>query len=108
MSDAEEEVIKKPRRKKLRRYRRPRIRGARATSKVKKNYTAIAARPEHYYMLRELAEFYNAPLTRTVAAIIVNEYCRLLAKTDPTSAAEIKKTYVEDAQQSQYIIPLSE
>jgi len=104
-----EEVVKKPkRRRRIGRYRGPRVRGAKATEKIKKNYTAIAARPEHYYMLRELAEFYNAPLTRTVGAIIVNEYCRLLAKTDPAKALEIREVYKNDKTQINYVVNIDE
>lgn len=105
-----DEVVKKPRRKRVRsRIRKvPRVRGAQATSKIKKNYTAIAARPEHYYMLRELAEFYNTPLVRITGAIIVNEYCRLLAKTDPVKALEIKLVYKNDKTQAAYVVDLDD
>jgi hypothetical protein len=104
-----DEVVKKPKRKwrRSRILKTPRVRGARATSKIKKTYTAIAARPEHYYMLRELAEFYKAPMARTVGAIIVNEYCRVLAKSDPAKALEIREIYKNDKTQFNYIVDLN-
>lgn len=83
------------------------LRGARAGDKVKTVlYTAIGVRPEHYYMLRELAEYYEAPMTRTLAALIVKEYCRLLAKTEPAKAAQIRDTYKNDKIQAKYVVDL--
>lgn len=85
------------------------LRGARAGDKLKTVlYTAIGMRPEHYYMLRELAEFYDAPMTRTTAGIVVKEYCRLLAKTDPAKAAEIRDTYKNDKVQAKYIVDITD
>jgi hypothetical protein len=84
-------------------------RGAKVGDKVKKvPYTSVAMRPEHYYMLRELCEYYSAPLTRTTGAIIVREYCRVLAKTNPDEAAKIKDVYKHDENQAKYIIDISD
>lgn len=84
------------------------LRGARAGDKVKTVlYTAIGVRPEHYYMLRELAEYYEAPMTRTLAALIVKEYCRLLSKTEPAKAAQIRDTYKNDKIHAKYVVDLN-
>jgi hypothetical protein len=69
--------------------------------------TAVGLRAEHYYMARELAEFYQAPLMRTLGAIVVREYCRVLYKSDPAKAAQIEEAYKNDENQAKYIVDLA-
>jgi hypothetical protein len=110
-----EEVTTKPKRVFYRRRfdkskakPKSKLRGARAGAKVKGvPVTAVGLRAEHYYMARELAEFYQAPLMRTVGAIIVHEYCRVLYKSDPIKAVEIEEAYKNDENQAKYIVDLA-
>ena len=75
---------------------------------VKKHVTAVATRPDHYYMLREMADFYDAPLTKIVGALIVQEYCRVLSFSDPERADKIKSSYATAEEHAQYIIKLAD
>ena len=75
---------------------------------VKKHMTAVATRPDHYYMLREMADYYDAPLTKIVGAMIVREYCRILSESDPDRASKLKETYENNEEHSQYIIRLAD
>ncbi len=75
---------------------------------VKRHHTAVLLRPEHYFMLRELAEVYDTPLMRLAGALVVREYCKVLALTDPAGAAEITKTYAEDERYREYVTQLPE
>jgi|LakMenEpi03Aug12_release.lakeMendotaPanAssembly.Ray.scaffolds.fasta_scaffold457809_2 hypothetical protein len=110
-----EEIAEKPKRVFYRRrYGKRRVkpksnlRGARAGAKVKGvPMTAVGLRAEHYYMARELAEFYQAPLMRTLGAIVVREYCRVLYKSDPAKAAQIEEAYKNDENQAKYIVDLA-
>lgn len=74
---------------------------------VKKHHTAVLLRPEHYFMLRELADLYETPLTRLAGALVVREYCKLLAETDPVGAAEITRLYAEDEKYREYVTQLT-
>ena len=95
---------KKPRKKRAA-HRRP---GPRlGVNFVKKRMTAVATRPDHYYMLREMADYYDAPLTKIVGAMIVREYCRILSESDPDRASKLKETYENNEEHSQYIIRLA-
>jgi hypothetical protein len=83
--------IKKPRIKRL-----PRNTGGLGLLErtKKRHQTGVVLRGEHYLMLRELSEFYdNAPLMRLTGALIVQEYCKILSKTDPEKAQLIKESY---------------
>jgi hypothetical protein len=75
---------------------------------IKRQHTAIALRPEHYFMLRELADYYETPLMRLAGALIVREYCRVLAQTDPEGAAALRQTYADDEQHREYVTQLPE
>jgi len=96
--------IKKPRKKRaLSRKRGPRL----GSNAVKRHATAVIMRPEHYYMARELADYYETPLMRLAGALVVREYCRVLAQRDPAGAAAIAETYAEDGIYSGHVTPLS-
>lgn len=73
---------------------------------VKRHATAVIMRPEHYFMLRELADVYETPLMRLVGALVVREYCSILEETDPAGAAAISETYAEDGIYSEHVTPL--
>lgn len=84
-------------------------RGAKLGSKFKKSYTtAVCLKPEHYYMLREMADFYESHLNQLAGALVIQEYCRLLSKKDPEKAAQIKDTYENDEKYAHHIIRLAD
>lgn len=84
-------------------------RGAKLGSKFKKTHTtAVCLRPEHYYMLREMADFYESHLNQLAGSLVIQEYCRLLSKRDPERAAQIKDTYENDEKYSTHIIRLAD
>lgn len=96
---------KRPRKKRVL-SRKPSPR--RRSNAVKRHATAVIMRAEHYYMARELADYYETPLMRLAGALVVREYCKLLAETDPAGAAAIAETYADGGIYSEHVTPLSE
>ena len=100
-----EAPVKKPRKKRaLSRKPGPRL----GVNFVKRNATAVIMRPEHYYMARELADYYETPLMRLAGALVVREYCKVLSLSDPEGAAAIAETYAEDGVYSDHVTNLSD
>ena len=50
----------------------------------------ISVKAEYYAMLREIAQYYEAPLTKVTAALIANHFIKLLEITDPVQARQLK------------------
>lgn len=100
-----EAPAKKPRKKRaLSRKPGPRL----GVNFVKRKATAVLMRPELYFMARELADYYETPLMRLAGALVVREYCKVLALSDPERAAAIAKTYAEDGIYSEHVTKLSD
>jgi hypothetical protein len=96
---------KKPRKRRAaRRGPGPRL----GVNYIKPVSTAIIFRPEHYYMARELADYYETPLMRLAGALVVREYCKVLALSDPDGSAAIAETYAEDGIYSEHVTKLSD
>lgn len=56
-------------------------------------WVSVAMRAEHYAMLREIGDFYKAPVSKIVATLIVHKYCRLLREDEPVTAQKILEAY---------------
>lgn len=97
--------VKKPRKKRaMSRKPGPRL----GVNFVKRHATAVIMRPEHHYMARELADYYETPLMRLAGALVVREYCKVLSLSDPEGAAAIAETYAEDGVYSDHVTKLSD
>ena len=56
-------------------------------------WVSVTVRAEHYAMLREIGDFYEAPVSKVVATLIVHKYCRLLREDEPVTAQKILEAY---------------
>lgn len=97
--------VKKPRKKRaLSRKPGPKL----GVNFVKRHATAVLLRPEHHYMARELADYYETPLMRLAGALVVREYCKVLSLSDPERAAAIAETYAADGMYADHVTNLSD
>ena len=63
-------------------------------------------RAEHYAMLREIAEYFEAPVSKVTATMVVQQYCRLLREIEPVTAQKIIETYREDERHEGQLLDL--
>jgi len=63
-------------------------------------------RAEHYAMLREIAEYFEAPVSKVTATMVVQQYCRLLREVEPVTAQKIIETYKEDERHEGQLLDL--
>ena len=63
-------------------------------------------RAEHYAMLREIAEYFEAPVSKVTATMVVQQYCRLLREVEPVTAQKIIETYREDERHEGQLLDL--
>jgi hypothetical protein len=54
-------------------------------------WVSVSIRAEHYAMLRELGEYYDARLSSLTATLITGQFLRVLAKTDPEQALKLRE-----------------
>jgi hypothetical protein len=93
----------KARRPKANGYRPPPSSRERST-----NWVSVTMRAEHYTMLREVGDFYEAPISKVVATMVVKEYCRLLNDVDPVTAQRIKEAYEDDEKHTGQLLDLAD
>ena len=55
-------------------------------------WVSVTMRAEHYAMLREIAEYFEAPVSKVTATMVVQQYCRLLREIEPVTAQKIIET----------------
>ncbi len=60
-------------------------------SRRKTPWVSVSVRAEHYAMLRELGDFYEARLTSVVATLIAQQFVTVLETVDPEQAAQIRR-----------------
>lgn len=66
----------------------------------------ISMRSEHYAMLREIAAVYDAPLSKIVGSMVVQQYCNMLRELEPATAQRIIDTYREDERHTGQILDM--
>ena len=85
------------RRKLKRRKRRPKGYIA-PPSPARRNtpWVSVCVRAEHYAMLRELGEFYEATLSSIVATMITDQFLTVLEQNNPEQAAQLREELNSD------------
>ena len=69
-------------------------------------WVSVTMRAEHYAMLREIAEYFEAPVSKVTATMVVQQYCRLLREVEPVTAQKIIETYKEDERHEGQLLDL--
>ena len=59
-------------------------------------WVSVCVRAEHYAMLRELGEFYEATLSSIVATLITNQFLAVLEQNNPAQAAQLREELNSD------------
>jgi hypothetical protein len=47
-------------------------------------------------MLREIAEYFEAPVSKVTATMVVQQYCKILREVEPVTAQKIMEAYQND------------
>ncbi len=63
----------------------------------------ISMRAENYAMLRELGEYYEAPLSKITATLITDHFIELLRQSDPEKAYALEEEYKNEKYVNQLI-----
>jgi hypothetical protein len=86
----------KPKKRKRRKKKpgKKRKKGNRMVVLKQPYWSTVIIRVEHLAFLRQLKLYYKpATYGKILGALIVDEYCRVLQKTDPIKATQIRKAY---------------
>ena len=92
------------RRKLKRRKRRPKGYIA-PPSPARRNtpWVSVCVRSEHYAMLRELGEFYEATLSSIVATLITDQFLAVLEQNNPAQAAQLREELNSDKHSKNFV-----
>ena len=72
-------------------------------SKRETPWANLCVRSENYAMLRELGEYYEAPLSKIAAALITRHFIELLRQSDPEKADALEEEYKNEKYAKQLI-----
>lgn len=59
-------------------------------------WVSVCVRAEHYAMLRELGEFYEATLSSIVATMITDQFLTVLEQNNPEQATQLREELRSD------------
>ena len=54
-------------------------------------WVSVSLRAEHYVMLRELGEFYEATLSALVASLVTEQFLKILELNNPEQAKQLRE-----------------
>jgi hypothetical protein len=54
-------------------------------------WVSVSLRAEHYVMLRELGEFYEATLSALVASLVTEQFLKILELNNPEQAKKLRE-----------------
>lgn len=72
-------------------------------SKRETPWANLCVRAEHYAMLRELGEFYEAPLSKIAGSLITRHFIDLLRDSDPVKADALEREYKDEKYSKQLL-----
>lgn len=72
-------------------------------SKRETPWANLCVRSENYAMLRELGEYYEAPLSKIAATLITQHFIELLRESDPEKADALEEEYKDEKYASQLL-----
>jgi len=68
-------------------------------------WVSVSLRAEHYAMLRELGDFYEATLSSLTATLITDQFLKVLDENHPDQAMQLRRD-LKDEKHSKHIIDL--
>ena len=72
-------------------------------SKRETPWANLCVRAENYAMLRELGEYYEAPLSKIAGTLITKHFIELLRQSDPEKANALEEEYKDEKYASQLV-----